>query len=191
MLQVCIIFLVFIFAGVYLSNPVSPLLSGDLIVVLGGGTGGRLDKGAELFNHGLSNTVLVTGFVGRQGETEPLYAEWRNYYLVEKGIPSGSILNNSASKSTCQESVLVRNLMLEQGWDTVVVVSDPPHMRRLSWLMDWAFKGTDLQYSLVSSQPGWWDAWQWWENSTSAQFVILEIIKVGYHLFGGYAECYD
>ena len=64
----------------------------------------------------------------------------------------------------------------------VVVVSDPPHMRRLAWVWDKVFAGSGKAYTLVASDMEGWDAGYWWRTSTNAQFVFAEYIKLVYYL---------
>jgi hypothetical protein len=65
----------------------------------------------------------------------------------------------------------------------VLVVSDPPHMRRLSWVWGRVFAGSGKTYTLVASNMENWDAGHWWRTSLNAQFVFAEYIKLGYYLF--------
>lgn len=64
----------------------------------------------------------------------------------------------------------------------VLVVSDPYHMRRLSWAWGRVFRDSGLSYSLVASSPQWWDADGWWHDEKSALVVINEYIKLAYYL---------
>jgi len=45
-------------------------------------------------------------------------------------------------------------------------------------------QGTDLSYTLVSSDPPWWPGWRWWTNPRAAAFVDNEVLKLGYYLLG-------
>ena len=55
------------------------------------------------------------------------------------------------------EAVQLLALMRKEGWRTLIVVSDPPHMRRLSWTYADVFEGSGLDYVLVASRPEWWN----------------------------------
>ena len=63
-----------------------------------------------------------------------------------------------------------------------MVVSDPPHMRRLQWVWSRVFKGSGIEVLLVAGTPVWWDAGRWWANEPSAKFVVNEYIKIAYYL---------
>jgi len=63
-----------------------------------------------------------------------------------------------------------------------LVVSDPPHLRRLSWVWSKVFAGSGKEFILVASDMDDWDAGHWWRTSPSAQFVFGEYIKLAYYL---------
>ena len=59
----------------------------------------------------------------------------------------------------------------------VGVVSDPYHMRRLSWTWGKAFEGSGLQFTLVAILPAFWKPDAWWRDEKSGAAVIMEVIK--------------
>ena len=63
------------------------------------------------------------------------------------------------------------------------MVSDPPHMRRLSWVWGRVFAESGRHFTLVASDMEEWDAEHWWRISSNAQFVFAEYIKLAYYLF--------
>jgi len=50
--------------------------------------------------------------------------------LVSLGVPGDRILEESTSRTTQEEAVLIRALLKERGIDRFVLVTSPPHMRR-------------------------------------------------------------
>jgi len=65
----------------------------------------------------------------------------------------------------------------------VLVVSDPPHMRRLSWIWGKVFEGSGKEFTLVACEMEGWDAARWWRISSHAQFVFSEYFKLAYYLY--------
>jgi len=63
----------------------------------------------------------------------------------------------------------------------VLVVSDPPHLRRLDHVWGKVFAGSGIQYRLIAAPMEKWDAARWWSNEASAQYVVIEYIKLGYY----------
>lgn len=72
--------------------------------------------------------------------------------------------------------------MQAQGWKHVLIVTDPPHVRRVDWAWGHVLKGTGLQYTLVESSPPWWNASHWWKNKISKDYVISEYKKYAYYI---------
>lgn len=169
------------FGKVFFSTPQCKPNNADLIVILGGGVGARLKKGIELYRHEYSNKMFVTGFPEMDRDVLPTHSKWRIQYLIEQGIPKKSLILDDSAKNSYEEAVAVKKLMLENQWYKVLVVSDPPHLRRLSYIFSAVFEtSNDLSFLLVASEPAWWAGNYWWSNTISAQFVLLEVVKLGY-----------
>jgi len=92
------------------------------------------------------------------------------------------MLVDSASRNSREEAQSTLALMTRNGWSRVLVVSDPPHMRRLSWTWSRVFSGSGKTFRLVVSAPADWNASRWWADEKNAQGVLMETIKLGYYL---------
>lgn len=158
-------------------------VAGDLLVILGGGLGERARTGADLYRDGFAPRILLTG-IAETGVTaaspEPFF---RLPYLRFRGVPPEAMILDSAVDSTWEEAWLIRKLCLEHHWRTVLVVSDPPHFRRLSWSLVSATAGTDIDWRLVPAQSPWWNAGSWWDNPRAVEFVGKEVFKSAFYLF--------
>lgn len=174
--------LLVVFAGVLLQLPARSPEPSDLIVVLGGASmSARLKKGAELYAKGFAPRVLVTGFSEDTSAVVELHADWRLRYLQGLHIPNSAILTDAKARNSWQEAQVVGHLMHSNGWSKVLIISDPPHFFRLSWILGRVLQPSVISYRLISSNPEWWDEWLWWLNPISATFVIEEIIKIFYY----------
>lgn len=154
----------------------------DVIVALGGDDGHRIRKAASLFAAGYAPTVLITGLEGAPEAERRGYLEWRAQVLARRGIPPERVVFEATAKNSFEEAAATLALMRSRGWQTALVVSDPPHMRRLDWVWGRVFAGSSKTYRLVASEPAWWDAAHWWRNEKSGQFVITELIKMAYYV---------
>lgn len=154
----------------------------DVLVALGGDAGDRVRKVAELVRGGYAPIVLITGLEGSPADTRRHYLEWRSGVLAEAGVPREKLVFELTANNSYQEASATLALMRARGWKTAVVVSDPPHMHRLDWVWGRVFADSGLRYRLVASEPEWWDAEHWWRNERSGQFVMSEVIKLGYYL---------
>jgi uncharacterized SAM-binding protein YcdF (DUF218 family) len=169
-------------AARFLAAPAQSPVNADLLVALGGDNGARADRVLELYRRGLAPRVLLTGPEGGHSKTRATYLHWRARYLVDQGIPEKELLYDYRSTSSWEEAVNTLRLMREMKLDRVMVVSDPPHMRRLSWVWGRMFAGSGKQFTLVASDLEYWDAEHWWQRSSNAQYVFAEYIKLAYYL---------
>ena len=159
----------FFSAGSVLSFPVAPPHDADLVVVLGGGAD-RYPRGRDLVLAGYSKRLLLIS---------PSAAERKD---AQTRLPGVELVFDDSPVHTWGEAQMVRTRMQANGWHTALVVSDPPHLLRVaySWLS--AFRGTDLTYTLISSEPPWWPGWRWWRNPQASSFVGDEVLKLGFYL---------
>jgi uncharacterized SAM-binding protein YcdF (DUF218 family) len=147
----------------------------DVIVVLGGDNGLRVQKGAELYKAGYSRSILLTGIDERF--YRPGHPNWRERMMVSLGVPKKAIKVDTHSRTTWEEAVNTSETMKKSGWNSAIVVSDPPHMLRLHQTWKKAFTGSRNTFILVATEPPWWNQLLWWQNRKSFQFVLSEMKK--------------
>lgn len=110
----------------------------DAIVVLGAaqydGTPSpalqrRLDRALELYDQGLAPEIVLTGS-NREGDrfTEA-FAGYR--YLTGKGVPESSLTIVDDGSSTYESLAAARRVLVDEGAERVLLVSDSYHNRRL------------------------------------------------------------
>jgi uncharacterized SAM-binding protein YcdF (DUF218 family) len=172
----------FIKAGSILAIPLSTIKPADLIVILGGETSARSIRGLELYHEGLSSTILLTGIEYGELQTQKAYLDWRAQFLISSGVPKGRILFDLRARNSWEEAENTLVLMKQKEWRRVIVVSDPPHLRRVDWVWGRIFKDSGIEYSLSASHPSWWDEKKWWRSETGMKFVTMEYLKIGYYL---------
>lgn len=180
-IQLLFLYWIFYFGGSFFSSPKGSVSQSDIIVILGGGTGDRLQKGIELYKQGFSNRILLTGFPDLSLDAIPSHVKWRLHYLIESGIPDSVITIDGTARSSFEEAVLIKNFLAKNNLNKALIVSDPPHIRRLSYLFSVASNNEKLfSYDLITSNPDWWSEEYWWKNKYAAEFVLMEIIKMVY-----------
>src|SRR5699024_11519912 len=72
--------------------------SADVIIMLGGGDAGRMEKAAELYHEGYADYVMITP------ESEDIYAQSTEFAL-ELGIPEDAIIEEHKATSTYTNAV--------------------------------------------------------------------------------------
>ncbi|NTU54439.1 MAG: YdcF family protein [Chlorobiaceae bacterium] len=170
--------------GTIVSLHASIPVKADAIVILGGDNGLRVLKGAELYKAGYANNILLTGIDSRY--YRPSHPNWRERKLMARGISRKHILVDIWSETSWEEAENTAELMNKHGWQSVLVVSDPPHMLRLHKTWKKAFDGSGKRFTLVATSPSWWNPFLWWSNPFSHQFVLNEIRKNIYYLLAYY-----
>ena len=171
----------FLHAGSLLEAPSHEPAKAELILALGGDVGGRVDKAAALFRQGFAPKVMLTGLENSHTATRPHYLNWRARFLIDHGVPEEALLFDRLSANTWEEAVNTLRFMQESNMQRVLVVSDPPHLRRLDWVWSKVFAGNGEEYRLIAAPMQSWDAARWWKNEASAQYVLMEYEKLVYY----------
>ena len=168
-------------AGYWLAAPGLPPERADAIVVLGGDDGDRSLRAQALYHEGYAPIIVLTG-LEKGMAAPPARLTWRADFLAANGVPRSALRFEVRSRNSYEEAQQILALMQKQRWNSVIVVSDPPHMRRLSWTWARVFKNSELHYVLVPSAAEWWVPGEWWKDETSGAFVITEYIKLAYYM---------
>lgn len=175
--------LAFLSMGLWLENPASdnPVRS-DLLVMLGGGIKYREIISAKLFHDGLAQQILLTGDMTNRADGTAIKSTQSYEYLIASGIPAEKILLDKSSKSTWDDVIVIRDQLVQTRNQSVIIVTDPPHIRRVYWVCQQILKPEGIHYQLVASEPDWWNATYWWENPYAREFASMEYIKLLYYL---------
>ena len=173
----------FLQAGHYLSAPAEPPRHADAIVLLGGDSGSRGLLGMQLFKDGYADNIVLVRLEFEGNNPSRRYSHGQVREFLSAGIKKENIYFDNKSWHSWDEAVNTLELMKKNGWKSVLVVSDPPHMRRLYWIWGKVFRDTGPHFTLVASNPAWWRAESWWKEPKSARYVIHEFEKIVYYRF--------
>ncbi|WP_174734421.1 YdcF family protein [Mesobacillus harenae] len=167
------IVIIFLNLGDYLVVNETPQKS-DVIVVLSGEED-RLQKGAELYNNGYGDFLLLTNSTVKFSSTDEALA---------LGIPRSRILEEEKATSTYTNAIYAKELIEQNNYRSAIIVSSDFHMRRTKLIFTRIFKDSDFQLLYVSSDTPWFNKDQWWGDKHSRRIVINEWIRiVGYQLY--------
>src|ERR687895_1194486 len=92
----------------------------------------RVDHAVSLWKRGLAPTLILTGGTG-VGDTTSEAAVARKY-AMSKGIPARAIVLEVNGRTTSESMRAVARIMDDREQNSVILVSDPFHMLRLSIL---------------------------------------------------------
>jgi uncharacterized SAM-binding protein YcdF (DUF218 family) len=132
----------------------------------------RLDHAIELWKQGFATRMVLTGGTG-EGDSTSEAASGRRY-VVDRGVPDRALLLETQGRTTEESLRGAAALMGTQGAKTVILVSDPFHMLRLSILA--RRFGLDPQTSPTHTSP---ISASWTEQ---VKYVLSESIKVPFVL---------
>jgi uncharacterized SAM-binding protein YcdF (DUF218 family) len=162
--------------GLFFDKTTNPV-SSDIIVSLGGDNSeGRIKKAVKLYenNFSLSNKIILTGVTR---------IDKRITYLISKKIKKENIIFNYTAKNTFEEITFIKKYLLKHHMKTVLVVSDPPHSRRILFFANTMLKYPDSNLSIrvIASKNNWWNAKTYYTNYKAIRFVSHESIKLIYY----------
>lgn len=88
----------------------------------------RLAQAEALWRAGISPRIVVAG--GTTGRSRRSEAQAGLEWLQARGVPAAAILLEDRSQHTLENLFDVRAQMRQQGWDSLLLVSDPLHLAR-------------------------------------------------------------
>jgi uncharacterized SAM-binding protein YcdF (DUF218 family) len=153
----------------------------DLIVVLGGESGFRVTKAAELWESGYATRIALTGPDPEFPELEqPSYVRWL-HLLDRVQVPRDSVDVLHPSHSTLDDARLIREVSTQRGIRSILVVTDPYHTRRSGWVIRRMLEGSGIGVRVISSTPPWYKPERWWKDERQILFVGMEYLKMAYY----------
>jgi len=183
-----LIFILFVVFGVciYLLaknlNVTQPPIKADIIVCLGGGYVERLDKGIELYHEGYADKIIFTGpGIGLLDQDDKI-GFWKIPFFEEKGIPKRDIYYLENMENTYTEIKAIKEYMLKNGYKRVLIVSDPPHSRRIQYLVDlFKYKKSSLEVKIIGSDVLWWNQNKYFDSLRAYIEATKEVLGMIYY----------
>jgi uncharacterized SAM-binding protein YcdF (DUF218 family) len=135
----------------------------------------RLRHAVDLYNRGMAPKIILTGGFG-DGATHS-ESEVGAKYVIGEGVPAGDVLLEKTSRTTWENLVEADALMKANGIGSVIIVSDPLHLKRASVMAD------DLGIDAVTSPT---PTTRYRSAGAKAEFLARELVFLHHHiLFGG------
>lgn len=162
-----------------------PLTHADAVFVLSGNAYDRSKEAAILLNNGYSDLIVCTG------ESIPTDVLALGYFNTEaeisaimayrEGVDSSKVAVVEKGTSTQEESEIIFNYALENSMDTVIVVSNKLHTRRVCQVFRKKFDGSKVHLIIHGAPASGYDEENWWQNEYGLIFVNNEYIKLMYY----------
>ena len=135
----------------------------------------RLRHAEALYAAGTVKRIVVTG--GRSPEDDLSEAAASRDWLVQQGVPETSIVLEDKSGTTEENFAFAQPIMQAAGIGSVLIVSDPLHMRRAMLI-------ADRLGMTAGPSPTQTSRYQTWE--TTIPFLAREVWFMGQYLLTGF-----
>jgi uncharacterized SAM-binding protein YcdF (DUF218 family) len=194
LLAVCVLLLlIFIFrnplmraAGSFLVTE-NELTHADAILILGGNSFDRGNEALRLYDEGWSDKLLCSGgnvpSVLAALNLELKECEVTQQLLVEKGVLPEAIVLLEESTSTAEEGTEALHYCLDEGIDTLIVVSSKFHLRRVRGVFKDQFEEKGIHVLFRGAPSSQYDEDLWWKSEGGLIMVNNEYVKLFYYLF--------
>jgi uncharacterized SAM-binding protein YcdF (DUF218 family) len=161
-----------------------PLEPADAVVPLAGGDK-RAVYAAELFQAGYADWFVATDMPLDLPGIRRSYAELVRQEAIFQGVPAERILvAPGLVETTYEEALAVRALAQAQGWQSLLIVTDPYHTRRARICFREAFRDADVAIVIRPIEGSWYDPETWWQSTAGLRETWTEYVKLALHLLG-------
>ena len=156
-----------------------PIQSVDAVVVLSGDDGDRLALAIEMHDQGIAPKLVITDTTEEANEMLVQEAQRDGF------APGDIILTPIQVRNTVDEARAVRELAQNNGWEAVMVVTDPFHSLRTRVVFRRELRQLDLEVLVRPVVGHWFRSTTWFLYPQGWVFVVNEIFKFfTYFLFG-------
>ncbi len=167
-----------------------PLKKADLIVCTPGSPLEQSLMAAELYKKGLAPRIFIPEETPPDG-LEILKAQGGRYpeasglfitTLKSLNVPgSAFIVGKNAVDSIQEEAEEVREVVMEKGYGSIIIVTSPSSARRAYLIFKKVFDGKKLEIIISPSQYSDFKGDNWWKRDKYLNEVIFECQKLLYH----------
>ena len=162
-----------------------PLQPADAVVPLGGGGVGRVAQAAALLEDGYATWLVATDAEIDLPGIRDSYSELVRQEAQWQGVaPERILMAPGVVETTYEEALAVRALAQEQGWRSLLVVTDPFHTRRASLTFRNVFRGTGVAVGVRPVEDAEYDAEAWWQSADGLRDTWTEYAKLALYLLG-------
>jgi uncharacterized SAM-binding protein YcdF (DUF218 family) len=162
----------------------------DAIVVLSGSMPHRAEQAADLFREGYAKEVWLTRPESPAHELAAMgirftgEEQYEREVLIQSGVPAASILIlPDEVVDTEQELREVAREMRDRHKSSVIIVTSPPHTRRVRALWDKLAEPNERTMVRAALEDP-FDRDHWWRNTRDAYSVLREVLGLANTWFG-------
>ncbi|MCL6611099.1 MAG: YdcF family protein [Peptococcaceae bacterium] len=148
----------------------------DAVVILSGETVPRVAKGVELYKEGYAGLIIMSG--GGRPTSRLTDADLMRMEAVDSGVPPEVVLLENKSESTYENAVNVKEIILEKGIKSFLLVTSNYHTRRARYIFGRVFKGTGVEIITVSAPDPKFSPSSWWKKHEGQQKALTELANL-------------
>lgn len=159
----------------------------DAILLLGDDTylAERAARAAELYHAGWAPRIVASGRWLR-----PYFsiAELMEHDLRNRGVPPEAIVRHaSRAANTYEEALSLRQLVREQGWRRVLVVTSNSHTRRARYIFRKVMEPA-VAIRVVAAADSSYDPRSWWHTRAGVKTFFYETVGMAVALWEVHRE---
>ena len=155
----------------------------EAIVVLGGdGNGERVEEGIALYKNKYAPLLILSAGPLAWHLTE---AEWMGKQAVAGGVPFNKIVLEDQSRSTLENALFVRQILLKKNIHKIILVTSPTHTRRASLVFNNILAKDRVAVLSWPATKSKFIPEKWWQRHEDIQLVIWEYVSLLLYFFEG------
>ena len=164
-----------------------PAEKSDLIVCL---SGGNIERGlatADAYRRGLAPKIFIAreelpdGYelLVEKGIRYPETIDLMLSLLKDLGVPESAIIRNDTQVgSTIAEAQLVKKIMEQKGYKSLIIITSPYHSRRAWLTYRKVFEGSAVRILALPSKYSLFKPEDWWKKRRYVKKVVVEYQKL-------------
>lgn len=162
-----------------------PLAHVDAVLVLGGSAMDRGSEAARLYSKGISEHFVFTGAPVPNALAalgiDSTEAQCTRNIAVVKGIPVELTTALDKGTSTWEEAEALLDWSSQVGADTVMIVSNRFHLRRVRFVFKERFNKAGITLLLHGAPASSFDESTWWTSEEGLIMLNNEYVKLAYY----------
>ncbi len=160
------------------------LAPADVVIALSGDARCEREKyAAELYRQGLARKIFVGGLPVAWGVHT---GDAAKRFLVQQGIPAADVIVLKDPWNTRIEADLLVQQMRQNGWHSVLVVTDQFHSRRAMYTIETVARDFQLSSQPLPIEQSRWRPEAWWTRRSDVGLTVRECLSWINTLVGGW-----
>jgi uncharacterized SAM-binding protein YcdF (DUF218 family) len=162
-----------------------PLEYSEVVVVLGGSSYERGMEAIKVHQLYPAKRYITTGgnIPGAllALDTTLLEAQLTAHFMIKKGMPDSLIIPLISATSTQEEAIEVRAFAEKEKFNSITIISNDYHLRRVRRTFNKAFEGSDIIVRYHGAPSEDFDPNNWWKKESGLVLTNNEYIKLIYY----------